>query len=416
MLPITEDKFLLKLLGRTLLEHQIQVAGRAGLAEFVIVASPQNVRRIEEIVAGIPGIKVDLAMQEEPKGIGDALASTAGLLEGEIIIASPNNVFCESAYTALLDARRSGSAVSYLLGYEGSDYFPDGCLVVDPASHLTHVVEKPGEGNEPSNMVNVLVHLHTDPARLLEYVDSVQTDRDDVYERALDGMVEDEHVIRVVPYGDFWAPVKYPWHVFAVVRQLLDSSPGYIAPSADVSKRAVVEGKVILADNVRVFENAVIRGPVYIGPNSVIGNGSLIRGYSHIGSDCVVGYATEVKGSYVGDGCWFHMGYVGDSVIGEACSFGANTVFTNWRFDEENIPVRVGREWIDSGLDKLGAIVGNTCRTGANATLMPGVKVGPNSVVGAQVCLTRDLEPDTIAVAKSGSWTTLPRPSRIRAE
>ena len=416
MFPITEDKFLLKFLGRTLLEQQIEVAGRAGLAEFVIVAGPRNVRRIEEIVAGIPSIKVDLAVQEEPKGIGDALASAAKLLEGEIIITSPNDVFCESAYTALLDARRSRSAVSYLLGHEASDYYPDGCLVVDPASHLTHVVAKTGKENESSNMVNVLVHLHTDPEKLLRYVDSVRTDRDDVYERALDGMVQDEHVIRVVPYGGFWAPVKYPWHVFSVVRQLLDSSPGYIAPSAHVSERAVVEGKVIIADNVRVFENAVIRGPVYIGPNSVIGNSSLIREYSHIGSDCVVGYATEVKGSYVGDRCWFHMGYVGDSVVGEACSFGANTVFTNWRFDEENIRVRVGREWIDSGLDKLGAIVGNSCRTGANATLMPGVKVGPNSLIGAQVCLTRDLEPDTIAAMKSGGWTTLPRPSRTRAE
>jgi bifunctional UDP-N-acetylglucosamine pyrophosphorylase/glucosamine-1-phosphate N-acetyltransferase len=99
------------------------------------------------------------------------------------------------------------------------------------------------------------------------------------------------------------------------------------------------------------------------------------------------------------------MGYVGDSVIGDNCSFGANTVFANWRFDENNIPVTVDGS-VDSGLDKLGAIVGDNCRTGVNSSLMPGVRVGPNSIVGAHVCLTRDLEPDSMAVLSSDYKTT----------
>ena len=164
-------------------------------------------------------------------------------------------------------------------------YYPGGCLVVDENSELQLIIEKPGKGMEPSNLVNVMVHLHTDPKKLLQYADGVESRRDDVYECALDAMVRDKNKIKVVPYAGFWTAIKYPWHIFTVVRRFLDESEGYISPSANISDKAVIEGKVIMSDNVRVFENAVIRGPVYIGPNSVIGNGSLVRDYSHIGAN-----------------------------------------------------------------------------------------------------------------------------------
>ena len=179
-----------------------------------------------------------------------------------------------------------------------------------------------------------------------------------------------------------------------MVRRFLDQSKKYISPSAYISEKAVIEGKVVIGDNVRVMENAVIRGPAYIGPNSVIGNNSLVRHYSHIGSNCVVGYTTEIKGSYIGDGCWFHMNYIGDSIIGDSCSFGAGTVLANYRFDERNISVEIEGESIDTKLNKLGAIIGSNSKTGVNVSVMPGVRIGPNSIVGSHLYLTHDLEPN----------------------
>ena len=401
MFPITEDKFLLSFLGKTLLEHQIETAKKAGLTEFVIVVNPQNSGRVREVVTGISDIKVELAIQQQPLGIANALESARELLDRETMVVNPNDVFEGATYSRLLEADQSHSAVSYLLGCEVSDYFPGGYLVVGEDDELSHIVEKPGKGNEPSDMVNVLIHLHTDPKMLLKYAARVRTNEDDVYERALDAMIKDKHTIKVVRYCGPWAPIKYPWQIFTAVRHFLNQSPEYISPSAHISERAVVEGKVIISDNVRVFENAVIRGPAYIGRNSVIGNNSLVREYSHIGSDCVVGYSTEVKNSYIGDGCWFHMSYIGDSVIGGGCSFGANTMLANWRFDEKNISVKIAGESIDTALDKFGAIIGNNCKTGVNVSVMPGVRIGPNSIVGPGVCLTDDLEADKVIFAET---------------
>ena len=400
MFPITEDKFLLRFLGKTLLEHQIETAKQAGLAEFVIVGSPQNMSRITEIMASAPGIKAELTLQKEPLGIADALESASQFLDDEIIVVNPNDVFEGLAYTKLLEAQKTESAVSYLLGCEVSHYFPGGYLVVNDEGNLTRIIEKPERGREPSKLVNLMVHLHTDLKRLLKYAESVQTEKDDVYECAIDAMVRDNYKIKVIPYAGFWSPIKYPWHIFPLVQWFLDRGQKYISPSANISEKAIIEGAVVIDDNVRILENAVIRGPVYIGANSVIGNNSLVREYSHIGTDCVVGYSTEIKGSCIGDRCWFHMSYIGDSIIGDDCSFGAGTVLANFRFDERNISVRIGDESVDTGRDKFGAIIGSNSKTGVNVSVMPGIKIGPNSVVGSHVCLTNDLEPDSFILAE----------------
>ncbi len=413
MFPITEDKFLLKFLGKTLLEHQIETAKGAGLTEFIIVGNPQNMSRIREVVTNLPGIKVELALQREPLGIANALESTSQFFDGQVIVVNPNDVFEGLAYAKLLEASRAGSSISYLLGCEVTDYFPGGYLVVGEQGELKYMVEKPGRGNEPSNVVTPVVHLHTDPKGVLEYVRRVQNTRDDVYTCALDAMAEDARRIEVVPYTGFWAAIKYPWHIFAQVQRFLDRSQKHISPSAYISEKAVIEGKVVIGDNVRVLENAVIRGPAYIGPNSIIGNSSLVRDYSHIGADCVVGYSTEIKSSYLGDGCWFHMSYIGDSVIGDGCSFGAGTVLANFRFDETNISVNIEGESVDTGRDKFGAIIGNNCKTGVNVSVMPGVRIGPNSIVGSHVCLTEDLQPDRVILNESLHKTM---PNRVQAD
>lgn len=392
MFPIAEDKFLLDFLEKPLLEHQINAACEAGLNHFVIIGNPDNIQRIEQITKRIPGIEVDLAVQKKSVGIADALKSAEPFLQGQFLIINPNDVFSSSAYTKILSEAEKTAASSYIVGYQVQKYFPGGYLQVNPQNDLLHIVEKPNPGEEPSNLVNILIHCHTNSEELLHYIETVQTTRDDVYECALDNMVKGGHKIKVVPYNDFWAPIKYPWHIFKVVEYFLNNAQPYMASSARVSEKATIEGKVILSDNVKVLENAVIRGPAYIGANSIIGNNALVRDYSHIGSNSVIGYCTEVKHSYIGDDCWFHSNYIGDSIVDDNCSLGAGTILANFRLDEGNIQIKVGDNLVDTGYDKLGAILGRGCRIGVNANLMPGVRVGPDSFVGPQVCLREDVD------------------------
>lgn len=394
MFPFTEDKFLLDFLGKPLLEYQLELARCAGLSDFLIIGNPANIGKIEKITEKLAGVKTRLAIQEQPRGIADALKSAAPFLKGSILVVNPNDVFSFSAYERILASVGKEDTSSYILGYRVREYFPGGYLEINRQHELVHIVEKPAPGKEPSDLVNILVHYHSEPERLLRFIDEVHSTRDDVYECALDSMVKAGHKIKVIPYDGFWAPIKYPWHVLKVMEHFLDNAQSSIAPSARISEKAIIEGKVILSHNVKVMENAVIRGPAYVGENSVIGNNALVRDYAHIGSNCVVGYCTEVKHSYIGDGCWFHSNYIGDSIIDDNCSFGAGTVLANFRLDEGNIKVKIGDSLIDTGYDKLGAMVGRGCRVGINASLMPGVRVGAGSFIGPQVCLRHDLDPN----------------------
>ena len=402
MLPLTEDKYLLKFLGRTLLEHQMQLALEAGLTHFILVCNPHSLARVKTIAAQFPAASIEIGVQEKALGIANALESVAHLLNEELVIVNPNDLFDGTAYTAILQKSQPDPATARILGYRVKSYFPGGYLVTNGNGDLTGIIEKPGAGNEPSDLVNLLVHAHSDPQALLRYIAQVKTEKDDVYERALDTMCKEGKRIHVVPYTDAWYAIKYPWHILDGVRYFLDRTAGYVSPTAQISSHAVIEGKVVIEDHARVLENAVIRGPVYIGPRTVIGNNTLVRAYSHLGADCVVGFATEIKGSYIGDGCWFHMNYVGDSVVGDHCNFGAGTITANWRFDEKPICVKVNDNPVNTGMDKFGAIIGDNCRTGINVSIMPGIKIGPNSIIGPSVCLTDDVNSNTM-VPLSGS-------------
>jgi UDP-N-acetylglucosamine diphosphorylase/glucosamine-1-phosphate N-acetyltransferase len=412
MFPITEDKFLLNFLGKTLLHHQIEAARQAGLNQFLIIGNPSNIKQIEQIAGMVSGARVELTVQKQALGIADALRSAESFLDGDILIVNPNDIFAAAAYTSIIQEAKRKSEASYMLGYQIKEYFPGGYLVINSRNELKHIVEKPKPGQEPSNLVNILVHLHTDPKRLLKYIGKVKTNNDDVYECALDNLVKDGHKIKVIPYTDFWAPIKYPWHIFDAVKYLLDINQPKISSSAYISEKATVEGKVIISDNARVLENAVIRGPVYVGPGSIIGNNALVRDCSHIGADCVIGYSTEIKNSYIDNGCWMHSSYIGDSIIGKSCSFGAGTVLANFRFDEQEISATVGGKAMNTGRDKLGAIIGDNCKIGVNASVMPGIKIGPNSIVGSSVCLTKDLGPGKMIVSEP-QYRTLPNPVKL---
>ena len=398
MHPITEDKVLLKFLGKTLLEHQIELAMKVGINDFVIIYNRFNKERIENICKRLKG-NFRFAIQGEPKGMADAMIGAEDILDGEVIVAILNDVFEASAYEKILEEKKSGCDAA-LLGYKVDSYFPGGYFKLDKKGNFVEIMEKPGEGNEPSDLVNIVVHYHKDVKKFIEYLKKVTSDRDDVYEKALGIMAKDGLKIKVVVYSDYWGAIKYPWHILEITKYFLDKAEGRISPTARISEKATIEGKVIIEDNVRIFEGASIKGPCYIGRNTVIGTNSLVWNYSHIGEYSVVGYKSEVKNSWVGNNCWFHSNYIGDSVISNSCMFGAGSITANFRFDEKTVKVKIGENLIDTGTNKFGVMMGENSKTGINSCLMPGVKVGPNSVVGPGVVLTQNVDADKVITLK----------------
>ena len=155
---------------------------------------------------------------------------------------------------------------------------------------------------------------------------------------------------------------------------------------------------MVIEDGAKVFEGAVIKGPCYIGKNVIVGNNTMIR-ESDIEEGCVTGFNSDITRSYIGANSWFHTNYIGDSVIEDNFGMGSGAVLANLRLDDHTIRVKVGdpstssgQEDLDSGRHKLGLIAGKGSRVGVNASTMPGVKIGSNSLVGPGVTLYHDVE------------------------
>jgi UDP-N-acetylglucosamine diphosphorylase / glucose-1-phosphate thymidylyltransferase / UDP-N-acetylgalactosamine diphosphorylase / glucosamine-1-phosphate N-acetyltransferase / galactosamine-1-phosphate N-acetyltransferase len=393
-----QGKSLVRFLGRTLIEHQLDAFFDAGCNDAIIVANPDTEAAVCSAV-GRYGDRVAVAVQTEPRGMGDAVlvaAEAAGeRLSGRaLLVTQAHDVVDASIYRSVL-AEMDGPADGALAGQEVADYFPGGYLALQ-SDRVMAVVEKPPPGSEPSRFVSFVVHLHKRPALLLDAIRQTYTSentRDDHYERALTVLCGNLRY-RLVPYQGIWQPIKYPWHVLEAMRMFLDR-----IPPQDGSLAENVIGNVVMEPGVRVLPGAHIVGPAYIGANTLIGTGALVRG-AMIGSDCEIGYGCEVARSYVGDACVLHHNYVGDSVLEGRIGLGFGTVTGNWPFYPPPVRTTVDGERIRTDMEKFGAIIGSGCRTGIGVLLNPGTKVGRDTYIGPGVIVNRDIRGGQLLLAK----------------
>jgi len=404
-LAVNKPKPMFKLLGKPLIHHVIDTLKEAGLKDYVVVVGHRGEQIKDYLKDGSKlGVNIDYTVQKESLGMADALETAKGLAEDNFFVVNADDVFEASLIKKMIRQFMEGDTEIVLSCKPVKETWKFGIIRVEDEK-VTDFVEKPPKGNEPSNLAVVGVYIL--PKQIFDYYKKIPVS-DHQYEDAILHFIQDKNVVKAVSYDGFFAGYKYPWDLFAINKHLMDKKimKQTIEEDVKISERATVEGRVWIGRGTKVFEGACIRGPCYIGENSVVGGNSLVRDYSSLGRGCVVGFSTEIKHSLIGDDCWFHINYIGDSIISSNCLFGAGTITANFRFDEKNIKVRIGEKRIDSGTNKLGAIIGDNCKTGINACLEPGVKIGPQSIVGPNVDLQDDLEAKKIIFVNKNSYVT----------
>jgi len=404
-LAVNKPKPMFKLLGKPLIHHVIDTLKEAGLKDYVVVVGHRG-EQIKDYLkdGGKLGVNIEYTLQKQSLGMADALKTVEDVAEDNFFVVNADDVFEASLIQKMSEQFKEGDAEIVLSCKPVKETWKFGIIKVEDEK-VTDFVEKPPKGKEPSSLAVVGVYILT--KQIFDYYRKIPVS-DHQYEDAILQFIKDKNIVKAVSYDGFFAGYKYPWDLFTINRHLMDKklTRQTIEEDVKISERATVEGRVWIAKGAKVFENACVKGPCYIGENSVVGNNSLVRDYTSLGRGCVVGFSTEVKHSLVGDDCWFHTNYVGDSIISDNCLFGAGTITANFRFDEKNVQVWVGDKRVDSGTNKLGAIIGDNCKTGINSCLEPGVKIGPQSMVGPNVDLQSDLEPETIIFVNKNSYVT----------
>ncbi len=168
--------------------------------------------------------------------------------------------------------------------------------------------------------------------------------------------------------------------------QEIGASNQIIAPeNIFIEEGAVVEfamlnartGPIYIGKDTLVMEGSMIRGPFALGDNSVLKMGTKIYGATTIGPKCTVG--GEVKNSvFFGNSNKSHEGYLGNSVIGEWCNFGADTNCSNMKNTHSKIKMWEYEleAYADTGMQFCGLFLGDHCKTGINTMLNTGTVIG----------------------------------------
>lgn len=142
----------------------------------------------------------------------------------------------------------------------------------------------------------------------------------------------------------------------------------------------IAEG-VLVGENVKIYPTATIEGPTVIGSGTEVRPGAFIRGGVITGENCVIGNSSELKNCILLNKVQIpHYNYVGDSILGNKAHTGAGTICSNLKSDGKNIVVHGDIEY-ETGLRKIGGILGDGADVGCGSVINPGTVIGKNTSV-----------------------------------
>jgi bifunctional UDP-N-acetylglucosamine pyrophosphorylase/glucosamine-1-phosphate N-acetyltransferase len=258
--------------------------------------------------------------------------------------------------------------------------------------YVIGIKEKPEKGTFKSNLINAGIYVFDNKI----YGEIEKTPKSSRGEIEITDTIQRliNQKIQIVPAmidPDKWMDIGFPWNLLEGNKRLLERTE--LEVKGTVEEGAHLVGPVSLREKARVRSGTYIEGPVFIDEKSDIGPNCHIRPHTSIGKNVRIGNACEIKNSLIMDDVHVdHLSYIGDSIIGESSNIGAGTITGNLRLDKRSIRVEVKNELIDSGLRKLGVIMGDKVETGIGVNIMPSVKIGLGSFIGPNVTLIKDVE------------------------
>lgn len=383
-------KSLLRVMGKPIIAYTIEALIRGGITDIVVVQGWK--KDVQTALQGFSfsGGKISYVVEEEPLGTGDAILSAKEFLQGKFLVLNAERFDVEDCLKTFFENKSSNVLLSAAKTEKPWLY---GILKVE-GDRVVDIIEKPGQGKEPSDLK--LMGIYQLSQDFLPYLENEPKHPFSLIFAYSKYAKEHEIKYFIAREGEGFS-LKFPWDLFALRDQIFAKFlQKKTARSAKLAKNVVISGDVCIGENVVIGEGTVIFGPCYIADNCQIGPSNVLRGPLDLEDGVKTGSFMEIKDSLIGKGTHFHSGYLGNSVVGTDCRFGAGFVSGNRRLDRGNIKATVKGQLLDTKTTYLGAIVGNDCHFGINASTMPGIIVGNNCTIGANTAVNKNLEDRTI--------------------
>lgn len=171
---------------------------------------------------------------------------------------------------------------------------------------------------------------------------------------------------------------EYPWEVLPHIEEFI----------LELGKSLDKDEYEQKGDNVWIHKTAKVYKSAYIGENCIICEGAevrhcaFIRKNAIIGKNTVVGNSTELKNVILFNNVQVpHYNYVGDSILGYKSHMGAGSITSNVKSDKKLVVIKNENQKIETGMKKVGAMLGDNVEIGCGSVLNPGTVIGRNTNV-----------------------------------
>lgn len=198
--------------------------------------------------------------------------------------------------------------------------------------------------------------------------------------------------------ADLFEGLTYPWEALPKISAfILELGAGL--SSEEYDKKG---DNIWIAKSAKVAPTANINGPAIIGKDAEVRHCAFIRGNAIVGEGAVVGNSTELKNVVLFNKVQVpHYNYVGDSILGYKSHMGAGSITSNVKSDKTLVVVKGGKEEIETGLKKFGAMLGDEVEVGCNSVLNPGTVIGRHSNI-YPTSMVRGFIPENSIYKKQG--------------
>jgi len=381
-------KHLHPLLGRRMVDWVVEAARGAGVERIVVVASPQT----QDALDG-----VEVAVQEEPLGTGDAARSARTALEGfggdVLVLNGDVPALRRETISALVQTHRTAAAAATVLSFEPADAGAYGRIVRDADGHLARIVEAVDASPEELELGEVNSGIYVFRAEklwpALERLEARNAQGELYVTDTLGLLVADGEMCAILVAEDPLEAegVNTRAELAAAAACLRDriNEAHMLAGVTIVDPTSTwIEAGVAIEQDVVVHPYTVIRGGVRIETGAEIGPFAYVRPVSVIGEGGRIGAFVEVKNAAVGGGAKIpHLSYIGDAEVGEGANVAAGNITANFKHEP--------------GVPKARTKIGRNVRTGVDTVFDAPVEVGDDAWIAAGSVITDDVPPGSLA-------------------
>jgi bifunctional UDP-N-acetylglucosamine pyrophosphorylase/glucosamine-1-phosphate N-acetyltransferase len=381
-------KHLHPLLGRRLVDWVVQAALDAGVERVVVVTSPDAADKFSD---------VEVAVQPQPLGTGDAVRSARAALEGfdgdVLVLNGDVPALTADTVRGLLETHRSEDAAGTVLAFEPEDVRSYGRIVRDGNGNLARIVEAKDASPEELALREVNSGIYAfRAAKLWPLLDRLepQNAQGELYVTDTLGMlVDDGDRVAVHSAEPAWeveginTRVELAF-VAAKLRDRVNEAHMLAGVTIVDPESTWIEAGVEIEPDVTIHPFSVIRGNVRIATGAEVGPFAYVRPGTTLGERSKIGSFVEVKNTQVGARTKIpHLSYIGDAEIGEDTNIAAGNVTANFKHEP--------------GKPKARTKIGRNVRTAVDNTFNAPVEIGDDAWIAPGSVITDDVPPGSLA-------------------